>query len=220
MHRFQLLLLLLILSTICQAQSDDLHGLWVIDLVTVGEDQMTPNARWTRFHADQTQESGNGRFQHSYGTWSLTSTSNELTIKNTNGIYDSADPFVVTFKGDQMIWRRTEEGQPVTVHLKRSNQLPETHGDRLLGLWELTEATGDGSYFGETDASIQSSYIFFRWDKRFVIQSQRGRINGVYNAHGHKSEVELIPYGEKLNRDFWRIDFEDNQLTLHLLNSE
>ncbi len=58
-----------------------IEGLWIVTSVMVGKEKMTPNARWARFNSDFSQESGNGRFQHSYGTWSLNSKSKELTIK-------------------------------------------------------------------------------------------------------------------------------------------
>ncbi len=181
---------------------------------------MTPNARWARFNSDFTQESGNGRFQHSYGTWSLNPKSNELTIKNLNGLDDLNAPFMVTMGQNQMFWERTEEGQNMKVTLVRSSKLPETYGDRILGLWNLESVTGNGNYFKETEKKETNAYIFFRWDKKFVIQSEKGRINGVYNVHGHKPEVELIPHGDQVKRDFWEIQFEENQITLKLLNSD
>ncbi len=119
-----------------------------------------------------------------------------------------------------MFWERTEEGQNMKVTLVRSSKLPETYGDRILGLWNLESVTGNGNYFEETEKKKTNAYIFFRWDKRFVIQSEKGRINGVYNVHGHKPEVELIPFGDQVKRDFWEIQFEENQITLKLLNSD
>ena len=197
-----------------------IEGLWVVKSVVVGEEEMTPNARWTRFNSDQTQESGNGRFQHSYGTWKLNLESNELSIKNFNGLDDLNEPFVTSISQNEMIWERTEEGQNIKITLERSSKLPETYGDKLLGLWKLEKAISNGNYFEETDKKESNDYIFFRWDKRFVIESEKGRINGVYNVHGHKSEVELIPYGDQVQRDFWEIQFEENQITLKLLNTE
>ncbi|WP_319501065.1 hypothetical protein [uncultured Draconibacterium sp.] len=197
-----------------------IEGLWVVEKVNVGDQEMTPNARWTRFNADHSQESGNGWFQHSYGTWSLNAETNELSVVNENGIKDRAEPFKVTLEKDQMIWTRNEDGQNVEVLLKRSDNLPATFGDELLGLWKLEEAVGDGVYFEAEDAKVGKASIFFRWDGRFDIRSGKGRVHGVYNVHGHKPEVELIPYGGNLNRDFWTIDFYENTITLKLLNSE
>ena len=79
---------------------------------------------------------------------------------------------------------------------------------------------GSGNYFDQSDKKETNDYLFFRWDKRFVIESEKGRINGVYNVHGHKPEVELIPYGDQVKRDFWKIQFEENQISLKLLNTD
>jgi len=181
---------------------------------------MTPNARWTRFNADFTQESGNGRFQHSYGTWKLNAESNELTIENTNGLADLNEPFKVEINPDEMTWKRTEEGQDITVSLVRTAKLPETYGDQLLGLWKLEQATGNGGYFDPLANEETKDHLFFRWDKRFVLRSNKGRVNGVYNVHGHKPEVELIPYGDQFERSFWTIQFEEDQIMLTLLNTD
>tara|TARA_R110002033_G_scaffold170986_1_gene215150 strand:- start:915 stop:1622 length:708 start_codon:yes stop_codon:yes gene_type:complete len=215
-----ILSLIIVLSFFSCKKTKTIEGLWVVKSVVVGDEEMTPNARWTRFNSDLTQESGNGRFQHSYGTWKLNQKSNELFIENTNGLDDINEPFVISLNHSEMIWERTEEGQNIKVILERSSQLPETYGDKILGLWELEKAIGNGSYFKESDKKEINDYIFFRWDKRFVIESEKGRVNGVYNVHGHKPEVELIPYGGQVKRDFWGIQFEENQITLKLLNSD
>ena len=197
-----------------------IEGLWVVERVKVEDQEMTPNARWTRFNTDHSQQSGNGWFQHSYGTWNLNAETNELSVVNENGLKDPAEPFKVTLEEDRMIWARTEEGQNVEVTLKRSDHLPATYGDELLGLWKLDDAVGDGVYFGEEDVKVGKASIFFRWDGRFDIRSGKGKVHGVYNVNGHKPEVELIPYGDNLNRDFWTIDFNENTIILELLNSE
>ncbi|MCZ4695438.1 hypothetical protein DWB61_10905 [Ancylomarina euxinus] len=215
-----ILSLIIVLSFFSCEKTKTIEGLWVVKSVVVGDEEMTPNARWTRFNSDLTQESGNGRFQHSYGTWKLNQNSNELVIENTNELDDINEPFVISLNQSEMIWERTEEGQNIKVILERSSQLPETHGDKILGLWVLEKAIGNGRYFKESDQKEIKDYIFFRWDKRFVIESEKGRVNGVYNVHGHKPEVELIPYGSQVKRDFWGIHFEENQITLKLLNSD
>lgn len=197
-----------------------IEGLWVVQQVKMGDQEMTPNTRWMRFNADGTQQSGNGWFQHSVGTWSMDDQTKELTVVNTNGLLDTNGPFLVKLEKNTMTWTRTEEGDKVEVLMNRSEKLPLTYGDKILGLWKLEKAIGNYNYFSPNDTKTSTAYIFFRWDKRFVIQSAKGRINGVYNVHGHKPEVELIPYGDDLNRDFWHIDFDENGITLKLLNSE
>lgn len=212
--------IVVLLAFVSCTDKPTIEGLWLVERVKVGDQEMTPNARWTRFNADYTQQSGNGWFQHSYGTWTLNPETNELSVVNENGLKDPAEPFKVTLEKNRMMWTRNEDGQNVEVTLKRTDTLPATYGNKLLGLWKLEEVVGNGVYFGEEEAKGGNASIFFRWDGRFVIRSGKGRINGVYNVHGHRPEVELIPYGDKLNRDFWAIDFNDDTITLKLLNSE
>ncbi|MDO5978563.1 hypothetical protein [Flavivirga spongiicola] len=214
----------LILFSLCFFTSCEnkqaIEGLWVVKSVIVGEEKITPNGRWMRFNSDFTQQSGNGWFQHSIGTWSLNPKTNELSILNSNGLNDLNEPFKVMINKNEMTWKRMEEGDSIKVSLIRSYKLPETYGDNLLGLWKLEEAIGEGNYFTQSGNTNTVEYLFFRWDKRFVIGSEKGRINGVYNVHGHKPEVELIPYGDQLKRDFWKVDSNKNSMTLKLLNTD
>ncbi|WP_242082919.1 hypothetical protein [Aestuariivivens sediminis] len=197
-----------------------IEGLWLVKSVKVGEEDRTPYARWIRFNSDLTQESGNGRFQHSYGTWKLNGESHELSVENSNGLEDLNPPFKVMIDKNKMVWERTEEGQDINMTLVRSSRLPETYGDKILGLWHLERATGQGNYFEPSTNNETKSYLFFRWDKRFVIASEKGSIHGIYNVHGHQPEVELVPYGEPFERTFWNIQFEANEITLTLLNTD
>lgn len=219
-NKLKYLILILFLTFASCKKDPAIEGLWVVKKVKVGEEEMTPNGRWTRFNADNTQESGNGWLQHSHGTWNFNQKTGELSITNANGINDPYEPFVVILSQDGMTWKRTEDGHAVEVLLKRSDRLPETYADQLLGLWQLEEANGRGPYFEGSESPEKAGYVFFRWDKRFVIGTGNGRINGVYNVHGHKPEVELIPYGDQYSRDFWKIQFNEKSITLELLNSD
>lgn len=199
-------------------KENTLEGLWVVKSVKVGEDEMTPNARWMRFNSDFTQQSGNGWFQHSIGTWDFKENTKELSVVNTNGLKDNNSPFKVSFDNDKMVWQRIEEGQNLKVTLEKTKELPKTYGDELLGLWKLEKSTGKGIFF---DESVENNeYLFLRWDKRFVVNSLQGRISGVYNVHGHKPEIELIPYNNKIKRSFWKAEINKNQVSLKLLNSD
>ncbi len=209
----------LILLTACE-QKSAISGLWIVKTVKVGGQELTPNARWTRFNPDSTQESGNGWVQHSTGTWSFNKKSNKLSITNANGLTDPYEAFKVRLNNDTMYWQRIEDGQNVLITLEKSDHLPETYGDQLLGLWKLQKAIGNGRYFHVSDSIKPEDYLFFRWDRRFVMNCDLGRINGVYNVNGHRPELELIPYSDSLNRDFWAISFDKNTIELKLLNTD
>ncbi|MEO1023385.1 MAG: hypothetical protein AAFW89_12650 [Bacteroidota bacterium] len=212
------LLISLIFIAGCETQPT-IDGLWVITSVSLGRTEMTPNARWIRFNSDFTQESGNGWFQHSEGTWNLDASTNKLSMVNTNGVDDPYEAFTTSFTDNgNMIWTRTEGRNPVRVILERRDELPSTVGDRLLGVWSLEEAVGEGGYF-TGDSTSGNEYIFFRWDKRFEIGTGDTKIYGVYNLHGHKPEVELIPYDDKYPRNFWRVQAEKDTILLGQLNT-
>ncbi|MEM9300082.1 MAG: hypothetical protein AAGA64_17110 [Bacteroidota bacterium] len=219
MKKVMVLLFLLALWLSGCDQKPVMEGLWLVKKVTVGNEDVTPNARWTRFNANHTYESGNGWFQHTLGTWQLDNEKNVLTMLNTNGIKDDQEPFTISISDLEMYWSREEEGLKVEVTLLRSNELPQTYGDQLLGLWQLKKVKGGGPYFN-SDSIQESDYLFLRWDKRFVIRANNRRVNGVYNVHGHKAELELIPYNNELDRDFWSVDFGDDEIILTRLNSD
>lgn len=118
-----LLVLLTCLLMVSCEKSNRIEGLWVVEEVAVGEQEMTPNARWMRFNADSTQQSGNGWLQHSYGTWSMNEKTGELSVENVNGLDDPYGAFDVSVGKDTMFWSRQEEGQqvePAERHQKRS----------------------------------------------------------------------------------------------------
>ena len=178
---------------------------------------MTPNARWMQFNEDFTSVSGNGWFHHSQGVWKLDS-EGRLEVESTNGTKDLAEAFRVSFSEGNMIWERTEDGMDVVVTLVSMDEFPTTYGDDLLGLWELDELNGEGDYFSDSISSPQS--LFIRWDRRFVIENNMGQIHGVYHVHGHRPEVEFIPYDTKYERIRWQIGYDEDQITLTKMNTD
>lgn len=211
------LLTILLMALLCAScnEKPNIVGLWKVTSVKAGDAIMTPNGRWMRFHENGSQESGNGWFQHSVGTWSLNAEDNTLDVVNTNGLIDPEDPFTISLSASEMTWTRTEQGQLVEVKLIRTNELPKINSDALLGLWLMENAEGNGPFF----SGAENGGLYFRWDKRFDMYTPNGKIHGVYNVHGHKSEVELIPYGE-IGRNWWTLEVEDTTLKLKLLNTD
>lgn len=209
--------LLVLILTGCKNESK-IDGLWEVTKVEMGENEMTPNARWMRFNSDSTQQSGNGFFQHSYGTWKFDTEKNELSVNNENTLKDRNPPFTVSFEKDKMIWERTEEGAKVSVYLKPISELPKTYGDEVLGVWKLTDSKGEHPNFRVN--YTKSDYLFLRWDRKYVIQTDGKKSYGVYSVHGHKPELELIPYGNNIKREFWKIAYKEKAIELTLLNTD
>ncbi len=202
-------LLLILVLVGCNAKPS-IEGLWIVKSVSVGEEENTPNARWMRFNSDSSQQSGNGWMQHSHGTWSLKQ--NELRINNTNGLTDSTPPFGVSIHADKMTWKRMEEGLEVYVKLERTHTLPQTYGDKILGLWKLDQAQGNGFYFNSNPSP--KDYLFIRWDKRFVIETDSNRYTGVYHVNGHRPRVSFIPNDSELPNSNWDITYKEQQIRL------
>lgn len=207
--QFLLLFLVSLLLSSCDV-NQELIGLWQIERVKVGSQEMTPIAKWTRINSDSSQESGNGWFQHTIGHWVYDAKNKEIKLTNTNGVKDEFGGFaVVSNDKDQMIWKREEEGEKVQVFLKRIEEIPASPANQLLGIWKLRK--GD---VNESPDAI--SYIFLRWDQ-IVVKQRLGQMKqyGVYKTHAHKNEVQIIYYEDPLRQEVWRYNFvEDNELRL------
>ncbi len=221
MKRNSILPISIALLFLTSCSTGKIVGLWTVESVHVGTEEMTPSARWMQFHKDMSQQSGNGWRQHSVGTWNFDKKKKELSTVNTNGYDDPNPPFRVSIKNGIMEWDRIEKGQPVTVTLKRTNQLPVFHGDKLLGIWDLKAATEDSKDVTPFLDPINNRFLFFRWDNIYSDHNTpEGRLTGTYKVHGHKPEVEMMSYGEKCAREWWTFEVSQEHLVLRLVNSE
>lgn len=68
-------------------------GFWEVTEVKVGDQTMTPVAKWTRIHEDGTFQSGNGWLQNSEGTWTFDKKYNHFEANDPNGLVDEFGPF-------------------------------------------------------------------------------------------------------------------------------
>ncbi|CAL2101482.1 conserved protein of unknown function [Tenacibaculum sp. 190130A14a] len=195
----------------CKKKEDtSIIGMWSVEKVAIGNNEMTPNARWMKFNADSSQVSGNGWFQHSLGTWKLTE--DNLSFENTNGTQDNYAPFKVEVSENTMQWKRIEDGEEVKVHLKRIENIPASEGNKLLGLWKL-ESMDVGK--GKTSQLDNKSTLFLRWDNTYVKEGTlKGKEYGVYKIHGHKPELQLVNYGDDPKFSFYQFTISQNKLFL------
>ena len=169
-------------------------GLWQIEKVSMGNQEMTPMGKWANFNSDLSHESGNGWIQHTVGSWDFSKSNNYITINNENGIEDENGGFTVEkINKNEMVWSRTEEGQKVKVSLKKIKKLPTAPPNQLIGVWRNKE---------ESDA-----YLFFRWDHIVVKNNKRQKSYGLYKTHGHKQELEIIHYEDPLRQEIWNYNF-------------
>ena len=216
--RIGLLILVTFLLTSCKQKQtlkeDTIHGLWVVKKVKMGDQEMTPIARWMKFNADSTQTSGNGWLQHSEGSWVLNKY-NQLSVKNTNGLIDESEPFTVKFENRNMIWNRTEEGENVSVILERAEIIPKSKGNRLMGLWKIETISIDDKNVTSALNPNDKATLFLRWDNTYVLENYpKGKIYGVYKVHAHKPEIQMVNYGDKPQFQFYQFSIDKNTLIL------
>jgi len=99
------------------SSSGQMSGLWEVKEVRVGEEIMTPVAKWFLFTDEMQSYSGNGGIQNSKGTYKFDATKSEFLFINPSGIVDEFGPFTVRFDLPEMIWTRIENGEKVEVFL-------------------------------------------------------------------------------------------------------
>lgn len=187
--------LLVILPFFVQGQS--MMGLWQVEKVMVGDKVMTPVAKWFRFNSDTTYQSGNGWLQNDQGSWQYDKTKSTFSATSALGIRDEFGDFKVSFSDGKMSWEREEEGMPVKVSLIRSDTLPMSTADYLVGLWELQESSK-----GEAQHKI-----FVRWDRVYSHIAPDGkRENGYWHIHGHRPEITLMPHQEDNPTEKWMVE--------------
>ena len=122
------ILILVALATFSfTSKAQDITGLWEVVNVQVGEEEMTPIARWNRFNEDGTFEAGNGWLKSSAGTYEYDKAKKSLLPKETEGLQLEEDfgAFSVEVNEDEMIWKREENGEPVKVLLSRIEEQPK-----------------------------------------------------------------------------------------------
>jgi len=197
------------------AYSQDLIGFWEIKEVKVGEEVMTPVAKWTRINKDGTYESGNGWLQNSIGTWEYDSNENNFTPNSINGIKDEFGAFSVSLSENGMKWNRMEEGMNVILSLERIEKLPMTPADKLQGLWDLTEVVEDGESIMASFDPLNLYYVFIRWDRIYITRtSDNKRSSGYWHIDGHRPHVTFISHDHEKGIESWRIEVWDSELLM------
>ena len=196
-----------------QPEEQSIEGLWLVYQVRVGAQIDTPSARWIRFEPNNKQTSGNGWLQHSYGNWSLKGT--QILISDSNGIKDQSGSFAFSIDKDQMKWTRKENGKEATLLLKRIEKLPQSDGDKLLGLWKLTKANSKGNDITNVLNADKKAMLQLRWDHTFVeLNMPKGRRVGMYRFDPIKSEIQLVNYGSEPRFSSWKFEISTSKLKL------
>ncbi|MCM8568248.1 hypothetical protein NE848_02595 [Gramella jeungdoensis] len=191
------------------SKSQEISGLWQVTSVNVGEQQMTPIAKWFHIGKDNTYTSGNGGITNSAGTWHYNAEAGEFLPLETNGLKNPFGPFRIKFEDEMMRWERNEEGAMVTVLLKRITEKPMATFDKLYGAWKLTSINDQVVPIGNKTS------IFIRWDREYRLSDVNGIMtSGIWQINAHKPELTFIPEDSNKALERWHVEVNDSELIL------
>ncbi len=165
-------------------------GLWEVTKVTVGEETMTPVAKWFDISEDGTVLGGNGGLINIRGTYTYDPETSEAFFSDQYGVPDEFGAFRLSFDDEKLIWRRTENGMDVIVSLKRVKTIPDGPWDKCVGDWS------------ENDTDTRVSMW---WDRRYTYSSDNSNYRGTWFINPHQPRLTL--YRQDGQRDEWTISF-------------
>ena len=205
--------LILFIYQVSFSQSPE--GLWGVVSVDVGDQKMTPVAKWFRYKEDGTCEGGNGWTKNLVGTWNYNKKAQELSAESTNGIKDEYGAFTVSFEQNNMIWNREEDGMKVTVVLQPIDEIPASPADLVQGLWALSEVRQAGTDVTSTLDPESKQFIHIRPDKRFRLRNPDGTsVRGFWHMNGHRPLLTLINDNRTIENQVFDVLFEDSHLIM------
>ncbi|MBI1184720.1 hypothetical protein GC194_10635 [bacterium] len=209
------LFLFIIQTNFGYAQKRRLIGLWEVQSVVVGSEEMTPVAKWTRINSDGTFQSGNGWLQNSLGTWEYNNSTKVFTAVDSFGFVDEFGGFHVSFTNGYMIWEREEDGMKVLVTLQPIQNLPIAPADYLVGMWELVDdSDARQPIINELD-SLECYKLFVRWDRVFIYYGIDGnKLTGYWHINGHRPELTFLPHNNAVEPESWIIDVNSKMLII------
>ena len=203
------------LSFCTYAQRDNPAGFWRIEKVEVGEENMTPVAKWTKINTDGTYQSGNGWLQNSYGTWKYDNESKVYAATDSLDIFDEFGGFRVSFDQNNMYWEREEEGMKVKVTLESIEELPMSPADYLEGMWKLVDIWDNGQSILDSFDKDNKHKMFIRWDRIYMNFSPEGKkLTGYWHINGHKPEITLLPHQDGEQAESWQIEVNEKELKM------
>ena len=176
MRKLFLLAVLFAFQNVSAVAQQDAIGLWTVESVNVGDANLTPVAKWFDIRDNGRVSGGNGYIININGTWRYTD--GKIVFTDEYGFTDPMGGFEVTTTGDNMIWKRNENGNPVTVILVRSGSYPKGPWDMAQGAWRLSDDT-EGN-------------LFMGWDKQFRLTTSSDRRRGIWHINAHRPELKLI----------------------------
>ncbi len=211
MKQLQLLFFALLFTVVGSAQ---VSGFWKVIKVMVGDQEMTPVAKWFDLQSG-TVESGNGGVINIRGSYQLND--KQLLFTNEAGEADPFGSFQVSFTDkdqstNSMIWQRKEGDRMVNVFLRKVKARPLAPWDQLVGNWTVTAFSESETELPAMISSLKDNTFFFRWDRIFIQNGHpvvEGNHTGIWQIHGHRPELRLLSNQGDDNDQRWQIEFKD-----------
>ncbi|OEK06423.1 hypothetical protein BFP71_01730 [Roseivirga misakiensis] len=170
-------------------------GLWEVLEVIVGDEKLTPTAKWFHLLSDGSMTSGNGWVQNFDGSFNYDRDTKKL-LQASQGTVDEFGAFDVTITKDGMVWKRLEMETPVKVTLKKVDKKPLAPWDIIIGNWEVEEQTINSNKddHAPEDNFVNFSAIYFGWDRRFKKYDETGKRieTGIWHIEAHSNWIWLI----------------------------
>jgi len=196
-------------------------GLWEVIKVTVGNEELTPTAKWIEFSGNGKMISGNGGITHIRGSWTF-DVNTQMLNQISNGQKDPYGGFQVHYTETNMTWTRLEDGIPVTVELVSISEKPMAPWDLIPGSWQIKEQSieskGD---LTSAEPPLSFNAIYIGWDGRYHKFDQSGKRieTGIWHIESHSPWLWTISDADN-TKTGWSIEFRDNTMTWVQENEE
>ena len=190
-----------------------IYGLWETTYVQVGDEPLTPIAKWTQFNEDNSYFSGNGWLQNSSGFWELSDNESELLMTVEVGFRDDFGAFTIEFVGnDEMIMTRFENGEQVQLFNKRVLEKPLHPATQAVGLWMVEEAEMNGEI--KTNEFVKNEFqgVLIRWDNLYQEMTMDGRRSGIWRVNAHRPVLDVLYYGDEKPLQYWELSFDGDTM--------
>ncbi|MEH0152996.1 hypothetical protein V6R21_02560 [Limibacter armeniacum] len=202
-----LLSLLLIVSAITMAQP--VVGFWKVDLVMVGDMDVTPVAKWFKYHQDHSYQAGNGWSQNSVGTWTYDKQKEEFLPFNSKGEPDEFGAFKTSFEDGKMYWEREEEGMKVKVTLSPTTEMPMAPKDSIAGKWQLVSIIKEGKDITDLHKANHQEEIFIRWGGTYIKTNPDGsKSHGFWHMDPHHPKFHMVDWNKEVDFMAFNISFD------------
>lgn len=207
-------LLIILLAIPFSTNAQSIIGFWTVDEVKVGDKNLTPVAKWFRYHKDKTYEAGNGWTQNDIGTWEYDEAKKEFLPESRNG-KDEYGPFKVKLSDEKMTWERMEDGMMVVVSLSRISEMPMSPKDSIAGNWELISVVNGGKDITSTYDSEKKETIFISWAETYRKTNPDGsHSSGYWHMDAHKPEFHFIDFNREVDFQVFVVSFKEDLLMM------